>query len=87
MPVFSSNPNKHSFLLRHRFGVNYVPSRNWYYCYNDWQPEDIRRDLDTVAALGADHIRLMLIWPWFQPNPTALSARHLDCPARHYPRG
>lgn len=78
MTAFSSNPNEHSFLLRHRFGVNYVPSRNWYYCYNDWQPEDIRRDLDAVAALGADHIRLMVIWPWFQPNPTALSARHLD---------
>ena len=78
MPTFSFNADKHSFLLQHRFGVNYVPSRNWYYCYNDWHANDIRRDLDAVAALGADHIRLMVVWPWFQPNPTALSTRHLD---------
>jgi hypothetical protein len=67
-----------SFLLRHRFGVNYVPSSNWYYCYNDWDRDSICRDLDTVAALGADHVRVMVIWPWFQPNPTVLSERHLD---------
>ena len=65
-------------LLRHRFGVNYVPSRNWYYSYNDWDVDSICYDLDAVAALGADHIRLMVIWPWFQPNPTFLSVRHLD---------
>jgi sugar phosphate isomerase/epimerase len=75
---FSSQPDKQSFLLYHRFGVNYVPSRNWYFCYNDWNPEDIRHDLDAIASLGADHIRLMVIWPWFQPNPTSVSARHLD---------
>jgi hypothetical protein len=65
-------------LLRHRFGVNYVPSRSWYYCYNDWDPDSICRDLDAVTALGADHVRVMVIWPWFQPNPTTLSKRHLD---------
>jgi endo-1,4-beta-mannosidase len=67
-----------ALLLRHRFGVNYVPARNWYYCYNDWDRDSICHDLDAVAALGADHVRIMVIWPWFQPNPTALSTRHLD---------
>src|SRR4051794_33661198 len=33
-------------LLMHRFGVNYVPSLNWYYCWNNWQPSSIARDLD-----------------------------------------
>jgi hypothetical protein len=65
-------------LMRHRFGVNYVPSRNWYYFWNDWQPDDIARDFDAIAALGMDHLRLMLIWPWFQPNPKVVSAAHLD---------
>ncbi len=65
-------------LLRHRFGVNYVPSGNWYFCYNDWKPEAIRADLARIAELGADHIRVMVIWPWFQPNPTAMSEAHLD---------
>ena len=64
--------------LTHRFGVNYVPSKNWYYCYNNWNASDIRADLEAVANLGADHIRMMLIWPWFQPNPSYISEQHLS---------
>jgi hypothetical protein len=75
---FSQQENKLSFLRVHRFGVNYVPSQNWYYCYNDWKPEDIRRDMEAIADLGADHIRMMVIWPWFQPNPAQVSSIHLD---------
>lgn len=62
----------------HRFGVNYVPSGHWYYCWNDWSADAIARDFDAIAGLGADHIRIMLIWPWFQPNPTTVSTAHLD---------
>jgi endo-1,4-beta-mannosidase len=65
-------------LTRHRFGVNYTPSHNWWFCWNDWDPDPIRRDLDAIAALGADHLRLMLIWPFFQPNPTWVSTAHLE---------
>jgi endo-1,4-beta-mannosidase len=65
-------------LMRHRFGVNYTPSRNWWFCWNDWDTGPIRRDLDAIAALGADHLRLMLIWPFFQPNPKWVSQAHLD---------
>jgi len=64
--------------MRHRFGLDYVPSRNWYYCWNDWKPEDIARDFDRIIEIGADHIRIMLVWPWFQPNPLAVSPAHLD---------
>ena len=38
----------------------------------------IQRDLDTIAALGADHLRLMLIWTFFQPNPKWVSTAHLE---------
>jgi len=65
-------------LTRHRFGVNYTPSHNWWFCWNDWNADPIRRDLDAIAALGADHLRLMLIWPFFQPNPRWVSPAHLD---------
>ena len=65
-------------LLRHRFGVDYVPSRNWYFCWNDWNAAAIARDFDRIAEIGADHMRIMLIWPWFQPNPRMVSAAHLD---------
>ncbi len=65
-------------LVRHRFGVNYTPSHNWWFCWNDWNPDPIKRDLDAIAALGADHLRVLLIWPFFQPNPKWVSPLHLD---------
>src|ERR1700676_4721113 len=61
-------------LTLHRFGVNYTPSHNWWFCWNDWNAAPIRRDLDAIAALGADHLRLILIWPFFQPNPKWVSS-------------
>jgi endo-1,4-beta-mannosidase len=64
-------------LLRHRFGVNYTPSHNWWFCWNDWDADPIRRDLDAIIALGADHTRVMLVWPFFQPNPKWVSPAHL----------
>ena len=65
-------------LARHRFGVNYTPSHNWWFCWNDWNVDPIRRDLDAIAALRADHLRLMLIWPFFHPNPRWVSTAHLE---------
>jgi hypothetical protein len=62
----------------HRFGVNYTPSHNWWFCWNDWNADYIKRDLDAIDALGADHLRLMLIWPFFQPNLSWVSPAHLD---------
>ncbi len=65
-------------LNRHRFGVNYTPSRNWWFCWNDWNVAPIQRDLDAITALGVDHLRIMLIWPFFQPNPKWVSGAHLE---------
>lgn len=65
-------------LDRHRFGVNYTPSHNWWFCWNDWNRDPMQRDLDRIASLGADHLRVLLIWPYFQPNLTWVSPEHLD---------
>jgi endo-1,4-beta-mannosidase len=61
-----------------RFGLNYVPSRRWYYCWNDWNASEIAEDFDAIAALGVDHLRVQLIWSYFQPNPTYVSPLHLQ---------
>lgn len=61
-----------------RFGLNYVPSRLWYHCWNDWDAASIRSDMRAMAGLGIDHLRVQLIWPYFQPNPTYVSKAHLD---------
>lgn len=65
-------------LARHRFGVNYTPSRRWWFCWNDWDADSIQRDLDTIASLSADHLRILLVWPYFQPNPKWISPLHLQ---------
>jgi len=65
-------------LDRHRFGVNYTPSKNWWFCWNEWDADPIKRDLDGIASLGADHLRILLIWPYFQPNPKWVSPLHLE---------
>jgi hypothetical protein len=63
---------------RVRFGVNYVPSAHWWYSWGDWDRESIRRDLADIAALEADHIRIQLLWPIFQPNATGVSAEAIS---------
>ncbi|MEH0934460.1 glycoside hydrolase 5 family protein [Micromonospora psammae] len=61
-----------------RFGVNYVPSRNWWHCWLDWDTGSILADLRAVAGLGLDHIRVQLLWPVFQPDPSVVNRAALD---------
>jgi len=65
-------------LLRHRFGVGYAPSKTWFYIWNDFDAGAVARDLDAIASLGADHIRMFLIWPYFQPDRKWVSPAHLE---------
>lgn len=61
-----------------RFGVNYTPSRKWWYSWNDFEKDEIARDLEAISRMGADHIRIMMIWPAFHPNRRWVSPAHLD---------
>jgi hypothetical protein len=61
-----AEPLKHQRKVR--FGLNYTPSRNWWYCWSDWDANAIRADLADIRALGMDHIRIMAMWPDLQPN-------------------
>lgn len=75
----TSQIQSHALTLdRHRFGANYTPSHNWWFCWNNWDADPIKRDLDALASLGADHLRILLIWPYFQPNPKWVSPLHLE---------
>jgi hypothetical protein len=58
---------------RLRFGVNYVPSRHWWYSWVDWDAKAIADDLRAIAMLGMDHIRIHCLWPLFQPNSAYVS--------------
>ncbi|WP_030204533.1 hypothetical protein [Streptomyces sp. NRRL S-87] len=58
-----------------RFGVNYTPSRGWFHHWLDFDPDEVAADLDSVAALGLDHVRVFPLWPVFQPNRTLIRPR------------
>jgi endo-1,4-beta-mannosidase len=53
-----------------KFGVNYTPSNGWFHAWlhPDW--DGVQRDLDAIAQLGMDHIRIFPLWPVLQPNRT-----------------
>ena len=64
-----------------RFGLNYVPRKNWWYAWQDWDAKSISEDFRAIADLGMDHIRIQCLWPTFQPainyvSPDALARLH-----------
>jgi len=61
-----------------RFGLNYVPSKNWWYSWLDWDKASISDDLHAISALGFDHVRIHCIWPVFHPNAGCVSSQALD---------
>ncbi|MFG2824820.1 glycosyl hydrolase [Kitasatospora sp. NPDC048365] len=61
-----------------RFGVNYTPSQGWFHHWLDFDPDSVRADLDSIAALGLDHVRVFPLWPLFQPNRTLIRPRAVE---------
>lgn len=61
-----------------RFGADYVPSKNWWYSWMEWDAKSLLADLQAIAALGLDHIRIQLVWPVFQPDPSVMNTAALD---------
>jgi hypothetical protein len=61
-----------------RFGVNYVPSKNWWYTWSDWDAGSVRRDFESIASIGLDHVRIHCLWPEFQPNAGFVSPVMLE---------
>ncbi|HWC22653.1 MAG TPA: glycosyl hydrolase [Flexivirga sp.] len=58
-----------------RFGANYVPSQGWFHGWLDLDRAAVARDLDDIASLGMDHVRIFPVWPWIQPNRAHVRAR------------
>jgi endo-1,4-beta-mannosidase len=61
-----------------RFGVNYTPSEGWFHHWLDFDLTSVKADLDSIAALGLDHIRVFPLWPLFQPNRTLIRPRAVE---------
>ncbi|MFC8094429.1 cellulase family glycosylhydrolase [Streptomyces sp. NPDC057301] len=61
-----------------RFGVNYTPRHGWFHSWHDFDPGRAREDLDRMADLGLDHVRVFHLWPLLQPNRTLVRATAVD---------
>lgn len=49
-----------------RFGVNYVPRKEWFFSWNHPDLRAAEEDFGAIRELGLDHIRLHLRWDVFQ---------------------
>ena len=56
-----------------RFGVNYIPSREWQHSWLDFDENSLRQDLTAIKEIGLDHIRVNLLWNYFQLDPKRMS--------------
>jgi len=61
-----------------RLGVNYTPSQNWFHHWLDLDLGAVGADLDAVAGLGMDHVRIFPLWNLLQPNRTLIRTRGID---------
>ncbi|GAA4183982.1 cellulase family glycosylhydrolase [Gryllotalpicola kribbensis] len=61
-----------------RFGVNYTPSAGWFHSWLEFDADAARRDLDGIASLGVDHVRVFPLWGVVQPNRGLIRRAALD---------
>ncbi|MCX5404206.1 glycosyl hydrolase [Streptomyces sp. NBC_00335] len=61
-----------------RFGANYTPTRGWFHHWLDFDLDEVKADLDSIAGLGLDHVRVFPLWPVFQPNRTLIRPRAVE---------
>lgn len=61
-----------------RIGVNYIPSKRWWFQWISWNSREIDEDLAAVSALGFDHIRIQCLWPYFQPQRGWINEELID---------
>lgn len=64
--------------VTYKFGVNYVPSNKWFYSWQKINLDDVKNDLEAIASLGVDHIRMHLRWDLFQPNGQYIMMEMID---------
>ena len=61
-----------------RFGVNYTPSNGWFHSWLDFSASEVARDMEQIASLGVDHVRIFPLWPLIQPNRSLIRASALQ---------
>ncbi len=58
------------------FGVNYIPSKSWYFQWAE-DLDSIKDDFWAIRAIGLEHLRIQLRWDLFQPEPYKLNSVYM----------
>ena len=49
-------------------GANYSPSTGWFQILDNWDPQAVAQDMDSLQSIGIDFIRFMPLWYLTQPQ-------------------
>jgi len=60
-----------------RLGVNYWPAAKGPGFFKEFDIDEVHCDMNTVAELGLDFVRVFLNWEDFQPDPESVNCRTL----------
>lgn len=58
-------------------GVNYWPRRKAMYWWKEFDGGEVKAEFAEIAALGAQVVRIFLMWEDFQPSPWNVDSRRL----------
>ena len=61
-----------------KFGANYTPTHDWFHTWLNPDWDSVHRDLEQIASIGMDHVRLFPLWPILQPNRTLINHKGLE---------
>lgn len=62
---------------RFLLGVNYWPRNHGVQMWEDWHPEEIKTEFQQLADLGAQMVRIFLLWRDFQPQADVINLESL----------
>ena len=58
-------------------GINYLPQKKGFFFWNNFEHDEIRKDLAIIAEYGFNPVRIFLLWDSFQPTPKKISVNAL----------
>ncbi|MFA7635793.1 MAG: cellulase family glycosylhydrolase, partial [Bacillota bacterium] len=59
-------------------GVNYWPRNKGLAMWRDFDIQEITSDMETIAGLGMNSVRVFLRWSDFQPAPNQIDEAMMD---------
>lgn len=63
-------------------GINYWPRKKAMYWWKEFDAGEVEAEFAEIAGLGAQVVRICLMWEDFQPEPWVLDSRQMDNLAR-----